>query len=87
MNLPKPTGERLIVKLDEQEDTIGNIVILEDSKEKQSTGTVMAVGDYVSNEIVVGDKIVMGQFAGTEIEFKGSTYIIVDEQEVLGVIE
>lgn len=87
MKLPKPTGERLIVKLDEAENVVGSIIVLDESKEKQSTGTVMAKGDYVSNEIVVGDKIVMGQYAGTEIEFKETKYIIVEEQEILGVIE
>ena len=90
----KPYGDRVLVKrLEEQEKTAGGIIIPEAAKEKAHQGTVVAVGngkfDAVTHKITPvqvkeGDVVYFGKYAGTEA---GKDYLIIREDEILGIVE
>jgi chaperonin GroES len=84
MSIPKPLSDRLIIKPIEEEYT-GKIKVF--SKVKPIRGQVMAVGDYVSDEIRVGDEVMFNEYAGSEIVVEEIDYLILNEREVIGVVE
>ena len=95
MNI-RPLQDRLIVKrIDEEEKTAGGIIIPDTAKEKPQEGKVIAVGKgKVSDEgktialdIKKGDKILFSKYAGSEVKVNGTEYIIMREEDVLGVVE
>jgi len=82
----KPLGHKIVVERTQAvEKTAGGIVIPDTAKEKPEQGKVIAVGQDVE-EIKVGDVIVFGNFAATEVKVDGKEYLIVCEKEVLAVI-
>lgn len=89
----RPLGDRvLIARLEDQEKTIGGIIIPDAAKEKAQTGTVLAAGagridatgKIVPMNVKVGDMVYFGKYAGTEIS---KDRLIVREDEILGVVE
>ena len=88
----RPLFDRVLVKrLAQEEKTAGGIIIPDVAKEKGQTGKVVAVGAgrlidgvYVPMQVKVNDVIFFGKYSGTEA---GSDYIIIKEDEILGVIE
>lgn len=88
----RPLFDRVLVKrLAQEEKTAGGIIIPDVAKEKGQTGKVVAVGagrlsdgGYVPMQVKVNDIIFFGKYSGTEA---GSDYIIIKEDEILGVIE
>jgi chaperonin GroES len=94
MNI-RPLQDRIIVKrLEEEEKTAGGIIIPDAAKEKPMQGEVMAAGKGKVNEdgkvnpldVKVGDKILFGKYAGTEVKIDGEDYLIMREDDVLGVL-
>ncbi|MCD6533724.1 MAG: co-chaperone GroES [Deltaproteobacteria bacterium] len=94
MNI-RPLQDRIIVKrLEEEEKTAGGIIIPDAAKEKPMQGEVMAVGNGKVTEdgkvlpldVKVGDKILFGKYAGTEVKLDGEDYLIMREDDVLGVL-
>ncbi|MCD6082189.1 co-chaperone GroES [candidate division WOR-3 bacterium] len=92
----KPLGARVVVKRMEMETrTKAGIVIPDTAKEKPSVGEVLAVGpgkrnekgEYQPLDVKVGDKIIFSKYAGTEIELEGEEYLILQEDEILGILE
>ena len=92
----RPLHNRLIVKrLDEDQKTAGGIIIPDTAKEKPQQGKVIAVGKGKKTEdgkvlpldVKVGDKILFGKYAGTEIKIEGKEFLMMREDDVLGVIE
>ena len=92
----KPLHDRLVVKrLEEEEKTKGGIIIPDSAKEKPQEGRVIAVGDgkILDNgqkspvSVKVGDKVLFGKYAGTEIKIEGEEHLILREDDVLAVIE
>ncbi len=92
----RPLQDRLLVKRVEAEEVSkGGIIIPDSAKEKPIEGIVIAVGNgkVLDNgqtravEVKVGDKVLFGKYAGTEIKVDGSEHIILREDEVLGVVE
>lgn len=82
----KPLGHKVVVERTQAVDkTAGGIVIPDTAKEKPEQGKVVAVGKDVE-EIKVGDVIVFGNFAATEIKVDGKEYLVVREKEVFAVI-
>jgi chaperonin GroES len=84
------------VKRVEQENTTkGGIIIPDSAKEKPAEGEVVAVGKGKTSEdgkkialdIKEGDRILFGKYAGTEVKIEGEEYLIMREDDVLGVIE
>ena len=95
MNL-KPLADRLVVEPLEQEDvTTGGIFLPETAKEKPQRGEVIAVGNGKKTEdgkilpidVKAGDKVLFGKYAGTEIKVDGEEYLIMREDDILGIIE
>ncbi len=92
----RPLRDRVVVKrLEEQEQKIGGIIIPDTAKEKPQQGKVVAVGSgRVSDEgkvipldVKEGDTVLFGKYSGTEIKLEGTEYLIVREEEILGIIE
>lgn len=82
----KPLGHKIVVERTQAVDkTAGGIVIPDTAKEKPEQGKVVAVGKDVE-EIKVGDVIIFGNFAATEVKVDGKEYLVVREKEVFAVI-
>ena len=94
MNI-RPLQDRIIVKrLEEEEKTAGGIIIPDAAKEKPMQGEVVSAGNGKVSEdgkvlpldVKVGDKILFGKYAGTEVKLDGEDYLIMREDDVLGVL-
>jgi chaperonin GroES len=92
----RPLQDRILVqRVEEETKTKGGIIIPDTAKEKPAEGKVMAVGNgkvgddgkRVALEIKVGDRILFGKYSGTEVKIEGEEYLIMREDDVLGVIE
>ncbi|HUL73757.1 MAG TPA: co-chaperone GroES [Vicinamibacterales bacterium] len=92
----RPLHDRIIVeRLEESEQRVGGIIIPDTAKEKPQQGKVLAVGKgriekdgkVTPLDVKAGDTILFGKYAGQEIKIDGSEYLIIREEEVLGVIE
>ncbi len=91
----KPLGDRVLLKPIEEEEKKGGIIIPDTAKEKPQKGEVVAVGPGKKDEsgkliemnVKVGDKILYGKYSGTEIKLEGINYLIVNEDDILGVVE
>jgi len=91
-----PLHDRVIVKrIDEGEQIRGGIIIPDTAKEKPQEAEVVAAGSGKRNEagqvfpleVKAGDRILFGKYSGTEIKLDGQEYLILREDEILGVIE
>jgi chaperonin GroES len=92
----RPLHDRIIIeRIEEGEQKIGGIIIPDSAKEKPQQGKVIAVGKgriekdgKVSPlDVKAGDTVLFGKYAGQEIKVDGNEYLIIREEEVLGVIE
>jgi chaperonin GroES len=82
----KPLGDRVFVKfLEEMERTPGGIYIPEAAKEKPQKGRVEGVGKDVE-EVKVGDTILFDKYSGSKVKIDDQDYLIVKEEEILGII-
>lgn len=91
----KPLGDRVVIRVLEQEEKTASGIFLPDTaKEKPSQGEVVAVGlgklqddgKRVALDVKVGDKIIFSKYAGTEVKFEGTKYLIVSERDILAII-
>jgi chaperonin GroES len=92
----RPLNDRIIVRrVEEQEQMRGGLYIPDTAKEKPQEGEVIAVGqgrilnngERVAMDVKAGDKVLFGKYAGTEVKLDGEEYLILREDDVLGVIE
>ena len=92
----RPLQDRILVqRVKEEEKTKGGIIIPDTAKEKPAEGKVTAVGNgkvgedgkRIKLEIKTGDRILFGKYSGTEVTIEGDEYLIMREDDVLGVIE
>jgi len=92
----RPLRDRILVqRIEEAEQRIGGIIIPDTAKEKPQQAKVVAVGSgrvtdegrTIPPDVKVGDYVLVGKYAGTEIKLDGQEYLIVREDEVLGVAE
>lgn len=95
MNI-RPLHDRVVVKrLDSEETSAGGIVLPGSAQEKPMIGEVMAAGagrvldngDRAALDIKVGDKVLFGKFAGTELKHDGEDFLVMREDDVFAVIE
>ncbi len=95
MNI-RPLHDRLIVKrFDEEEKTKGGIIIPDNAKEKPQQGEVIAVGSgkvledgkKAPLEVKKGDRVLFGKYSGTEIKIDGTEYLMMREEDILGIVE
>src|SRR5437868_4803426 len=91
----RPLYDRIVVKrIEEQETTHRGIIIPDSAKEKPQEGEVMAIGkgkrledgQVVALDVKAGDRILFGKYSGNEIKLDGIEYIIMREDDVLGVL-
>ena len=83
----KPRNGFIVVKLNEQEaKTESGLHIPEEARDPQQYSTVMAVPEGY-DEVKVGETVLMGKFVGLEVEEEGVKYLMVQPEEILGVVE
>ncbi|MDQ4128716.1 MAG: co-chaperone GroES [Actinomycetota bacterium] len=85
----KPLGERALVKVVEREEqTASGIVLPDTAKEKPQTAEIVAVGEFEDGiKVSEGDVIVFAKYSGTEISLEGEDYMILDADDILGIVE
>ena len=92
----RPLHDRIIVeRLEEGEQQVGGIIIPDTAKEKPQQGKVIAAGNgkvkddgtVTPLDVKAGDKVLFGKYSGQEIKLDGNEFLIMREDEILGVIE
>ena len=92
----RPLHDRVVVKrIDEEEKTAGGIIIPDTAKEKPQQGKVIAAGkgklkddgSVTPLDVQAGDTVLFGKYSGQEIKLDGEEFLIMREDEILGVIE
>jgi chaperonin GroES len=92
----RPLRDRIVVeRIEEQEQRVGGIIVPDTAKEKPQQGRVVAVGtgrvndkgDVFPLDVAAGDVVLFGKYGGSEIKIDGKEYLILREEEVLGVVE
>jgi chaperonin GroES len=92
----RPLQDRVIVKrLEEEQKTKGGIIIPDTAKEKPIEGEVIAVGKgriaddgkIIKLDVKVGDRVLFSKYGGTEVKIDGVDYLIMREDDILGIIE
>ena len=95
MNI-RPLYDRIVVKrIDEKETTRSGIIIPDSAQEKPQQGEVMAIGHgkrledgtLVALDVKIGDRVLFGKYSGTETKVVGTEYIIMREDDVLGILD
>ena len=92
----RPLHDRMLIKrIEEKESVKGGIIIPDTAEEKPQEGEVVAVGHgkkteegkVIALDVKAGDRILFGKYSGAEIKLGGQEYLILREEEVLGIIE
>jgi len=92
----RPLNDRLLVKrLEEEAKTAGGIIIPDSAKEKPAEGEVVAVGpgknndkgERVALQVKAGDTILFSKYGGTDVKLDGDDFLIMREDDVLGIVE
>ncbi len=93
----RPLRDRVLIKRleEEEEQRVGGIIIPDTAKEKPQQGTVVAVGSgrvtdegkLIPLDVKAGNRILFGKYAGSEIKLDGVEYLIVREDEILGILD
>ena len=91
----KPLGDRVVLKVEEKEQTVGGFVLAGSAQEKTKTAKVVAIGQGVrtlSGELVapsvkVGDQVLVEAHAGIEVKDGDEKYVIVGEANILAIVE
>jgi chaperonin GroES len=84
----QPLGARALVRMVESdEQTASGIVLPDTAREKPQTAEVVAVGDSDDVHVSVGDVAVLAKYSGTEVKVEGEEHLIVDADDILGVME
>ena len=92
----RPLQDRILVqRVEEETTTKGGIIIPDTAKEKPAEGKVTAVGNgklgedgkRIALEVKKGDRILFGKYSGTEVKVGGAEYLIMREEDVLGIID
>jgi chaperonin GroES len=92
----RPLQDRILVqRLEEEEKTKGGIIIPDTAKEKPAEGKVVAAGNgklgddgkRIPLEVKKGDRILFGKYSGTEVKIEGVEYLIMREDDVLGIVD
>jgi len=92
----RPLNDRVIVKrLEEEEKTVGGIIIPDTAKEKPQQARVIAVGkgrtldngQVIPLTVKEGDRVLFGKYAGTEIKIDGDEHLIMREDDILAIVQ
>jgi len=85
-----PLGKRVLIeRLEEPTTTASGIIIPDNAKEKPFNGTVIAVSQKIADDglISVGDKVMFGKYAGTELSLDAKDYLVMDNKDILGILK
>ena len=91
----RPLADRILIRRIEEQETIrGGIIIPDTAKEKPQEGEVVAVGPgrltedgkRIAMEVKKGDRVLIGKYSGTDVKIDGNEYVIIREDDVLGVL-
>jgi chaperonin GroES len=86
----KPLADRVLIEpAAAEEKTAGGIFIPDTAKEKPQRGTIVAVGNGTKDEpmtVKVGDTVLYGKYAGTELQYEGTDYLIMKESDIYAII-
>jgi chaperonin GroES len=92
----RPLGDRVLVKAIEKKDEVRSGLIIPDTaKEKPQEGEIIAAGKgkigddgkLIPMDVKAGDKILYGKYSGTEIKIEGQEYLIMHQEDILGIVE
>jgi len=92
----RPLNDRILVKrLEGEEKTAGGIIIPDSAKEKPAEGEIVAIGPGKRNEagervaidLAVGDRVLFSKYGGTEVKLDGEDFLIMREDDILGVVQ
>ena len=92
----RPLNDRILVKrLEEEGKTAGGIIIPDSAKEKPAEGEIVAVGpgkindkgERTAMDVKPGDRVLFSKYGGTDVKIEGDDYLIMREDDILGVIE
>ena len=91
----KPLADRVVVKaLEAESKTAGGIIIPDNAKEKPQEGEIVAVGPgkfedgkKIEMELKVGDKVLYGKYSGTEVKIEDQEYLIMHQDDILGLVK
>jgi len=92
----RPLGDRVIVKPIEKKDEVrGGLIIPDTAKEKPQEGEIIAAGKgkigddgkLIPMDVKAGDKILYGKYSGTEVKIEGQEYLIMHQEDILGIVE
>ena len=91
----KPLGDRVVLKIEEKEQTAGGFVLAKSAQEETKTATVVATGqgvrtlssELVAESVKVGDQVLVEAHAGIDVKDGDEKYIIVGEANILAIIE
>ncbi|WP_281829188.1 MULTISPECIES: co-chaperone GroES [Lactobacillus] len=92
----EPIGDRVIVKVKEEEEkTVGGIVLASNAKEKPTEGEVVAVGNgaYAENgeklpmTVKKGDVVLYDKYSGTNVKYEGEKYLVLREKDILAIVK
>lgn len=92
----RPLHDRILVeRIESEEKTVGGIILPDTAKEKPQQGKVIAAGagkkdeagKLIPMDVKVGDRILFGKYSGSEIKIEGTEYLIMREDDVLGILE
>jgi len=92
----RPLQDRILVqRVEEETKTKGGIIIPDTAKEKPAEGKIVAAGNgkvgddgkRIALEVKVGDRVLFGKYSGTEVKVEGEEFLIMREDDILGIIE
>ncbi|KRN62853.1 chaperone GroES [Pediococcus inopinatus] len=93
--LLKPLGDRVILEAQEEEQTVGGIVLASNAKEKSQSGKVIAVGEgrvldngeKVAPAVKTGDTVIFDKYAGTEVSYEDKKYLVLHEKDIVAITD
>jgi chaperonin GroES len=94
--LLKPLGDRVIVEVaEEEEQTVGGIVLASNAKEKPQTGKVIAVGagalaqdgKRLPMSVKEGDVVMYDKYAGSEVKYEGQKYLVMHDKDIMAIVD
>ncbi|WP_461240617.1 co-chaperone GroES [Paucilactobacillus sp. N302-9] len=92
----KPLGDRVVLQAEQEEEkTVGGIVLASNAQEKPTTGKVIAVGagktldngDKLAPSVKEGDRVLFDKYAGNEVEYEGEKYLVVHEKDIVAIVD
>lgn len=95
LNVLQPVGDRVIVKVQEEEEKVGGIVLASNAKKKPQEGQIVEVGEgkradngeLIPMTVSKGDTVYFEKYAGTDLEYEGEKYLVLHESDILAIVK